>query len=124
MNEQPAKEALSEDKPENGFKPTEPQLKMSRDVVQHLHIIGLTQVNIAIGDRDSVRMDINVPKKKTIVSLFIYPEGNLEYDKYSTRHLKQGDKLEKERDFIESKCTDFKSFCSDINDLSDIRKRL
>lgn len=117
-------EVIVEPPKEPEFQPTDEQLKLSRELTQHLFTIGLHQARFARGDRDSVRFDINIPKKKVIMSIFIYPDGSIEYDKYSTRGLKDGDALNKEQHFIESKCTDFKGLYSDLVHLSQIRSRL
>lgn len=106
------------------FKPTDEQLRLSRELTQHLFTIGLHEARFARGDRDSVRFDLNVPKKKIILSIFIYPDGSIEYDKYTTRGLKQGDTLDKDQHLLESKCTDFKGLYSDLVHLSQIRNRL
>jgi len=116
---------VTENQEKPKFNATDEQLKICRDLSQHLFTCGLTHANVALGDRESVRFDVQVPKKKTIFSIFIYPDGAIEYDRYTTKGINgPEDKLTKEDHLLETKCTDFKGLYSDLVHFSQIRNRL
>lgn len=114
---------MEESKEAPKFNATDKQIEVSKTLSSLLQTLSLFKTMIAVGDRDSVRFDIHFDKKKTILSIFIYPDGTIETDLYSTKLVTEERPLAKE-DLIESKCITFSELQSDIVQYSDAARKL
>jgi hypothetical protein len=114
---------MEEPKEAPKFNPTDTQIEVSKKLSSLLQTLSLFKTMIAVGDRDSVRFDIHFDKKKLILSVFIYPEGTIEIDLYSTKLVTEERPLNKD-DLVESKCVMFSELQSDIVHYSDAARKL
>jgi hypothetical protein len=98
-------EDILEPEKQQQFVPTEEQITVCKEISKELADLMLIETNVSIDPSISaIRFDVLARKAKRIYSIFVFPDGNIEVDLYTTSNVsKEGQTIKKERDMIYSK---------------------